>query len=240
MYLFVPGKTGNDILKKAIRDAKLKYYEQQISQHKNNIKKTWGVISELLSKKNNRQYIGKLTVNGRQITDQKTIVEQFNNFFINIGPSLSNKIEIPRNLSYQKYLTGQILTSFNFKLVETDEITKIINNFPNKSSAGYDGISLKVLKWISPAIVKPLTIIINQSLLTGIFPDALKIAKVLPLYKKQETDIMDNYRPISLLASFSKVFEKVAFKQLYTYFKNNNLFFYSQYGFLPDHSFTAI
>ena len=67
--------------------------------------------------------------------------------------------------------------------------------------------------------------IINQSLLTGIFPKKLKIAKVIPLYKKRDRLIMGNYRPISLLPAISKLFEKVVYQQLYHYFTANNLFY---------------
>ena len=82
----------------------------------------------------------------------------------------------------------------------------------------------------------PLTIIVNQSLCTGIFPDKLKIAKVIPLYKKQDEKVIGNYRPISLLSSVSKVFEKIVFDQLYDYFTTNGLLFNSQYGFRKHHS----
>ena len=81
-----------------------------------------------------------------------------------------------------------------------------------------------------------LTHIVNQSLVTGIFPDKLKLAKVLPLFKKGEHTCMDNYRPISLLTSISKIFEKVVCKQLYDYFSINNLFHNNQYGFRPKDS----
>ena len=80
-------------------------------------------------------------------------------------------------------------------------------------------------------MIKPLTLIINQSLLTGIFPEKLKIAKVSPFFKKDDITIMDNYRPVSLLTATSKVFEKVAYIQLYDHFNKNNLFYRSQYGF---------
>ena len=93
-----------------------------------------------------------------------------------------------------------------------------------------------MLKVIGPIIVKPLTLIINQSLITGIFPDHMKIAKVVPLHKKDDQCIMGNYRPVSLLTSISKIFEKVAHKQLSIYFEQNELFYDSQYGFRQGHS----
>ena len=71
---------------------------------------------------------------------------------------------------------------------------------------------------------------------TGIFPERLKIAKVIPLHKKDDPYIFDNYRPISLLTSVSKVFEKVVFQQVYDYFHTNKLLYKSQYGFRADHS----
>ena len=101
-----------------------------------------------------------------------------------------------------------------------------------KNSTGIDGISVKLLKSLSSALINQLTLIINQSLVTGIFPNKLKIAKVLPLFKKDDCAVMDNYRPISLLTAISKLFEKVVFSQLYDYFRNNDLFYDSQYGFL--------
>ena len=83
---------------------------------------------------------------------------------------------------------------------------------------------------------KPFTLIINQILYTGIFPDHLKIARVLPLFKKDDQTIFSNYRPISLLPSFSKVIEKIIFNQLYEYFDCHKYFYPSQYGFRKNHS----
>ena len=97
-------------------------------------------------------------------------------------------------------------------------------------------MSSKLLKALSPSITPVLTMIINQSLCTGIFPNKLKIAKVLPLFKKSDSHLFDNYRPISLLPTVSKIFEKVVYKQLYDYFSENNLIYKSQYGFRHLHS----
>ena len=70
----------------------------------------------------------------------------------------------------------------------------------------------------------------------GIFPSKLKLAKVIPIYKKDDRHILDNYQPISLLSTMSKVFEKVFFHQVYDYFSSNNLFYENQYGFRKKHS----
>jgi hypothetical protein len=84
--------------------------------------------------------------------------------------------------------------------------------------------------------LKPLTLVINQALATGIFPQKLKLAKVIPVYKKNEITLLDNYRPISLLPVLSKVFEKIISTQIHEHFQNNNLFFSKQYGFREHHS----
>ncbi|KAI0214340.1 hypothetical protein LSAT2_000582, partial [Lamellibrachia satsuma] len=89
----------------------------------------------------------------------------------------------------------------------------ILDSLKHKPSCGNDGISTKLLKAIKQEICKPLTIIINQSLATGIFPDPLKIAKVIPLYKKGDRTL-DNYRPIFILPAISKIFERVMFNQI--------------------------
>jgi hypothetical protein len=227
----------NSIIKKIIREAKSKYYNSQFTKYKTDIRKTWKTISEIIqNSRGKHSVIKELLINGTKTSDLTKIVEKFNEFFVNVGPDLSNKIVQKRDIHYTTFLNKRILSSFNFRLVDTNYINKIIRSLPDKSSSGEDGISSKLLKFISPALLDPLTVIINQSLISGIFPEKLKIAKVFPLYKKDDSNIVDNYRPISLLSSISKIFEKVAYNQLLTYFSENKLFYKSQYGFRPQHS----
>ena len=120
--------------------------------------------------------------------------------------------------------------------MSSDDIKKIIRNFKPKSSSGDDNLSLKVLKCIGSKLSPTLALLINQSFDKGIFPQALKLAKVIPLYKKDDPLIFNNYRPISLLLSLSKVYEKVVHSQLLDYFINNKLLLQNQYGFRPKHS----
>ncbi len=97
-------------------------------------------------------------------------------------------------------------------------------------------MSTKLMKSIKAALVNPLTIIIIQSLKTGISPDKLKIARVIPLFRKDDETIFSNYRPISLLPAISNVFEKTIFIQTYKYFQSNHLWYENQYGFREGHS----
>ena len=177
-----------------------------------------------------------MKIDNEIVNDINDICNRFNDFFVHIGPNLALAITPKSNVRYSSYLKKIISSTFYFELVNESEVLKIVTCLKNKESAGYDGLSTKMIKIIVPAIIKPLTLIINQSLVTGIFPDSLKIAKVVPLYKKEDKLIMDNYRPVSLLSSISKIFEKIVHKQLSKYFKDNKLFYKSQYGFRDEHS----
>ena len=225
------------ILQKSIRAAKKIYYHQQFENFKSNIKKTWSKINEILSRKKKDSGLPSYFCDGNNIlTSNEDIANCFNRFFCNIGPELANSIKGPEGKSYQDYLKQNILSSFSFSTVSSDDVKDMIASLKSKSSFGHDGVSSILLKQLSPEIYKVLTCIINQSLMTGIFPNSLKIAKISPIYKKEDPHLTDNYRPISLLPVISKVFEKVAFKQVYNYFDKNKLLYKSQYGFRKKHS----
>ena len=105
-----------------------------------------------------------------------------------------------------------------------------------KKSSGYDEIPPKLVKNISKHIVKPLTYIYNQSFLTGVIPNDLKIALVTPVFKANDKEEFNNYRPISVLSCFSKILEKIMYKRVIKYLDKNNILFQSQYGFRKKHS----
>ena len=92
------------------------------------------------------------------------------------------------------------------------------------------------MKEISKHIVKLLTYIFNQSLLTGVIPDDLKISLVIPVYKENSKEEFSNYRPISVLPCFSKILEKIMCKRVLKYLDKHNMLFQSQYGFRKKHS----
>ena len=168
-------------------------------------------------------------MDGKKIYDKQETANKFNSFFTNIDPSLANNIKKVPNKRYSDYLTLKPEVNLNFKPITETVVDKIITN-------QHDGISTLVFKSIKNIIIKPLTIIISQTLKKGIFSKKLKIAKVVPIHKAVDNTMFTNYRPISLLPAASKVFERAIHDQLYSYFEDNHLFNKSRYGFRKRHS----
>ena len=191
--------------------AKQIYYKTCFNIFKSDAKNTWKTITEILSKSKTITPLPKYFKEGESmIIAELDIANKFNNFFFtNIGNDLASKIKYQGQNDYSRYLNKSINGVFTFKPVEAELISETIKNLPNKNSCGCDGINTNLLKIIEPAITKPLTILINQVLHVGVFPDKLNIAKVIPIYKKGDKRIFGNYRPISLLPTISKVLERI-------------------------------
>ena len=179
-------------------------------------KETWASIIEILCKTRKIQGgIKSIIPKGKRIDDQRQIVEHFNSFLINIGPSLISKSTPPKNKNFRMYLNKAILTSFNFTLIDNGILGKTLHSLRTKTSAGHDGISVKLLNFLFPAVSKPLCLVINQPLLTGIYPDKLRIAKVIPLFKKDDTLLMDNYYHYFLLfRNYSRKAYQIKFQNI--------------------------
>ena len=147
---------------------------------------TWRIINETLGKtnqKNNQPMF--IEHSNTLITDPNRIANTFNGYFVNIGSDLASNICADgNNEMYKQYLLKikQSQCTCKFAIIHEDDILKIINKMDNKCSSGYDMFSNKIIK---NEISKPLTLIINQMLESGIFPDSLKIARIIPLYKKE-------------------------------------------------------
>jgi hypothetical protein len=201
------------------------------------MKSTWLTIKEIINKNKSKPGVPDyFTINNEHVSNKTRIINEFNNYFANIGPQLASKITIPPNKHFSDYLQNPFPTNFHFNNVSEMTVSKIIDSLKSKSSQGIDKLSSILLKKIKSPLIKPISVLINQSLESGIFPDRLKIAKILPIYKKDNEHILNNYRPISLLPVISKIFEKVIFQQLHNFFKENNLYYNCQYGFREAHS----
>ena len=107
----------------------------------------------------------------------------------------------------------------------------MIVSLPKKTSSGHDGMSNILLKALNESISYPLSILFNQSLNQGVFPDLMKCAEVIPLYKGQQQDLVINYHPISLLMTISKLLEKILYSRMYKFLEKNKILYESQVGF---------
>lgn len=229
-------QTYNRILKQNIRLAKKQFYQSCFEKYKMDIKSTWITIKQILNKSEQNKFPKYFNINNVDVSDPLQIANKFNEYFTEIGPNLAQTITPLLNKSFNDYLTNPSGINFTFTNINEKTVLDTIDKLKPKSSCGVDRVSNKLVKLIKHHISKPLTLIINQCFHTGIFPDKLKLAKVIPIFKKNDNTILDNYRPVSILPSLSKIFEKIIYNQLYNHFNNNNLFFNSQYGFRSQHS----
>ena len=221
---------------KLIRLAKIDFYQKEFDKFTGDIRKTWKTINTILNRnKRANNFPSHIISQNRKIDDKQEIVDVLNNYFCNIGQQLADNIP-DSSKTYSYYLKKQITSTFSFSMVDTNTVNKMLKGFKPKTSKGFDGISMKMIKHVSDFVVGPITLLINQSLMTNIFPSKLKIAKIMPLLKKPNIFTPDNFRPISLLPCVSKIIEKCVFTQVFDYFENHKLLFGSQYGYRKNHS----
>ena len=163
--------------------------------------------------------------------DKPKIADTFNNYFTNIAQTIVNDIKYEGTKDFNYYLNRH--STFKINNVDEEAVKIVMHNLPTKQ--WWTRSYLFKLKQIEPAVIKSLTLVINQVLNTGNFPDKLKIAKVTQIFKKSDPTLFINYRPTSLLPTISKVLEKIFFTQLSSYFNEAKLYFDNQYGFRPKH-----
>ena len=138
--------------------------------------------------------------------------------------------------NYYDYLIDNRTCSMYMKPIVELDIVKIIEKFNQNKSAGHDNIGNFIIKKVCKEIVHPLTMIFNLSISTGIIPEKLKLAKVIPIYKKENPEVFSNYRPVSLLPCFSKILERLVFNRCLEYIESNKILNSRQFGFRPNHS----
>ena len=208
-------------------------------------KKAWKFYNDL--KRNRHSKTGppdKLLINGSEVSDEKTLAEVFNDFFISKIKKLKQKLEANTPaydpITHLQRFVPNDLPMFSFKPITTEEVTEAIKNVKNTKSTGTDNISYSTLKLASTTIAKPLASIFNISLNTGAFPRAWLDTTVLPLHKKHSKLDVSNYRNICLVSKSGLVFEKIIQKQITDHFLKFDLFSKSQHAYLPGRSTSTL
>ena len=174
------------------------------------MKLLWKGIKDIISlKPNNTDTFSHLVDdNGLKISDSVHIANELNEYFTKVAEGITKKI--PRTQkSPLSYLLHSNSASFLISSCTVNEVSNVIQSLKMGKSSGPNSIPVKLLKILNYPISSDLSALINESFSTGIFPDKLKIAKVIPIFKKGLKTKTCNYRPISLLSIFSKIFEKL-------------------------------
>ena len=217
-------------LHKIIQKCKHDYYKNKIEDAGYNLKKIYKLISEATDNSSHKHKISPpIKDNSHDFLDNRTMANYCNEYFTNIGMDMLNKIKKPTN---EYKMTSNSLSSLFLKPVNGNEIIKHIYSLKNNSAPGIDMLSAMTIKKTHAYLVSPLVHIINLIFKSGIVPEQFKISIVTPIYKSGDKSNIGNYRPISLINNFSKIFEKCLKDRLLNFLQINNMLSNNQYGFV--------
>ena len=192
-------KNYRNVYDRLKRKVKIDYYNNKCMEYSNDTKLLWRFINQMICKvKNSRSIIPYITVDGLQTYQPKKIAHHFGKFYSSLGENLA--ASIPKGSKHiNAYLQKmpKTLSSLVLQSANITEIERLILDLPNKTSYGHDKGSNIMLKKLAKSISYPLQIIFNQSISQGIFPEKMKLAEVILLYKGKEYDKVINYQPIS-------------------------------------------
>ena len=225
-------------LTKLLRKAEADYYLEKVDAKKKNIRSLWQIFGPIINpgkaKKSNK--IEKIQVRDNILTDKNDIANALKDYFINIGPQLRKKTV--NSNDFQQYLRNNQTNSFYLHPTAPTEISSLISKLDINKSPGDDGISGKLLKSCTILFSKLISHLANKIMITGKYPNKLKLGKIIPIHKKNNKIDPTNYRPICLLSVINKIIEKVLHKRLYEYFEKYKIIYQYQFGFRHSYSTT--
>ena len=220
----------------AIKQAKKRYFSDNLKTSKGNPRKTWNLINKLTSRNTSKSSnILEIQVDNRTIsrllaTWRKLlmIISQ------NIGQVLAQ--EVPAAEVNPEFYLSHTAKAFCLKTPSLEVVINLLRNTDERKATGLDMIPSKLLKMAASIVAPSLTAIFTNSIMAGIYPTEWKMARVTPVFKKGVKSNLNNYRPISVIPVVSKVFEKNVYDQLYQYLNDNELLSSCQSGFRSLHS----
>ena len=211
------------------------YYSNYFLENQRNITKVWKGVNSLLSKKQSSPGPATLLVDKEHISDPLKISETFNSFYASVADNIRKTIPCTPK-PFSDYLGTPNPRSLFLNPVSAIDVLTCIRQMDASKASGPYSIPSRILRIIEDIIAEPLSDIINLSFVEGVFPERLKSAEVVPVYKKGSRLAFDNDRPISLLSNLDKIFEKLIYPRLYNFLDTNNMFFSKQFGFRSKHS----
>ena len=190
--------------------AKRAYYHATIFERKNNSKQLWNFINNIIhTKRSSTNLPFKLTLDGNETDEPGEISECFNEYFVQIGELIAKKAKLVNETNFKTFLNNSKTQSIVLDPPQPIEIYNIINSLNINKACGYDNISSFFLRMGGEILAPILSLCFSRAFDLGIFPSIFKIAKVVPIFKSGNKQIVKNYRPISLLPTLSKILEKL-------------------------------
>ena len=219
------------------RTGKKDYYKKYFAENKDNLRKVWRGIKEIINiKSKNFDSPTCLQVGDVNITDPQKISNSFNDYFSSIADKILEKRKYNGSKSFRDFLANRITENFIFADCDENEVTTIISSLSTSKSSGPNGIPTHILHLLKNHMSGILTKIFNLSLSSGVHPDLLKISKTIPIFKKGSRLLVSNYRPISLLSNLNKILEKIVHNRVYTFLEDTQSIYSLQFGFRKKHS----
>ena len=220
-------------VKLIIQKSKNKYYNDYFLRNRNNLKETWKMLRNLTSTNQSHNSIKNIVVNGSILSSDTEIAETFNEYFCQLPCNLVNNLPLSTVDPLSCLNIPPCPTLSQFDPVSPTEINIICKGL-KKSKQGFDHITVPLFNSTLDVHHNILCEIINLAFTSGIFPDMLKISRIIPIYKKGDMKEISNYRPILILPFISKVFEKCIHSRIIGHFSFHNLFSPRQYGFMRN------
>ena len=224
-------KSIKNLVIRSIRSAKRKNYATQIEKSMENHKTFSDTLNLVIGKNKKPSIPNEILVNGNFVENDADIASVFIEFFAGILPQLSNAIDHREHAAL-----NDVDFSMAFNPVTSGEVEEIINSLRANTSSGVDDIPTVVIKILGNVLSGPLVNLTNEHIRSGTFPEEFKFANLVPLHKNGGKANPNNHRPISLLPSISKIFERLLYNRLWVYFTYFNLFVCNQFGFKPKKS----
>ena len=222
--------------KSLVNLAKKKYYYQAFDDNKGSSKKTWQIINKLRGKVK-CGLKASFRIDNELITCRRAIANKFNTYFTSLARNLNanaySETPLESFPSFHSYLSQPCPNSIFLEDCSADEIVNIIKDLKNGKASDIPIVLIKQSAMITAPHLAPL---FNQCISSGNFPDTLKIAKITPIYKKGDRENIENYRPISTLPVFGKIFEKLIYSRVYNFFSSQDTLDDAQFGFRQNHS----
>ena len=203
------------------RAAERAHYKEQFGIFSDDFKKNFRVQRKLICKNNGHNMTNSIDfiIDNSIVSDKTKFANGFNDHLVNVGSTLSNNIHCNVNpLSYVEANPNSMVRPY----LTVEDIINVISPL-NTSSAGYDEMPALILKKCIDEYITPIMYLVNLSIRQGTFPSELKLAKVIPIFKSGNEQLINNYRPISVLPFFSKIYEKVMANFLINFLDANGI-----------------